>query len=111
MSEQVEYFNWAQASTAALGKKNSRFLDPTALAFRGTAEAVSFQSGVILTDIAIQRKSQPRADFGHSRRPELGNPPSQALLRNRDRIVQVHGAKGPSCHRRRSKLLLRGHPE
>jgi hypothetical protein len=60
MSEQVEYFNWAQASTAALGKKNSRFLDPTALAFRGfpcrarnnnsvgvSAEAVSFQSGVM----------------------------------------------------------------
>src|SRR5258707_15478626 len=44
------------------------------------------------TGITSQSKPQRGADFGHSRGPQLGNPSSQALLRNRDRIVQVYGA-------------------
>src|SRR6266700_944081 len=45
------------------------------------------------TGIAAQRTPQRGADFGPSRRTKLGNPFAHSLLRNRDRIVQVHGAR------------------
>jgi len=44
------------------------------------------------TRIATQRKPQRRADFIHARGSELRNPSAQSLLRNRNCIVQVHGA-------------------
>ena len=43
-----------------------------------------------LNKVATNRKAQCRADFAHSQGTQVCHPPPQSILRNCDRVVQIH---------------------
>ena len=60
---------------------------------KGTNAEPSFNAPLLLSLLTTQRKPQRTADFAHPYRTQPGHSPSQPLLGDHNRILQIHRAR------------------